>query len=657
MTPSDAQWREYMEFLRSSGSANLNRTPKTTTAPSLPDSEASVMSFVSTLKSGAVGLKNAAEQTLDGWRRASDIGIGFNNDAIGLRSSVGQTRLSVEEWEAVVRRGSFGMTALAGTVSDSAKVFNRMSRDFSDSTAADELRRLGYTEKEYNEVLALSLAGRKGLDIYDERSRKAAIDAAGELAVEMDKMSKLTGKSRQELIREQEERNRDVRTQAAIELEVRKGGKDAAATFNKLSQEASAVGVDKLARAMYAGRGLSEKEQEQYAILGEAGPALYSAINELKAADRSGDPARKAAAEAQYKAAVAQVAAVQGSETYLNILAQNTGKFTDAGVEMSSTSQNYRLGLEKVAQEMKLDVTKPADVAKAKEELERRVKNAQKGLDEAGNPIAGANVTAVGVEGAARLKDASAALWKLAETSNTQLGQSREVLILLRELANRKVIDGKETSSRERIIPGLSEADRALAAGTLSKDLPVILKNSVIEGFNSVYGPGKEILVNMAKVAGQSATDFFKSLTGAATKEVPPATEGRAGGSLGAVGKFIEDWGNETLVRLHGKEGVITENQLGSLIGGFKAEMESVQNPSNKVLEQLMGIIPKGAPETAQSTTVQNVATATTLDDVKGQLELLNTQIRDLVTYTADVANNSSQQIRATKQLSGNLLV
>jgi hypothetical protein len=41
---------------------------------------------------------------------------------------------------------------------------------------------------------------------------------------------------------------------------------------------------------------------------------------------------------------------------------------------------------------------------------------------------------------------------------------------------------------------------------------------------------------------------------------------GRAGGSLGATGKLIEDFGSGTPMMLHGREGVITEAQLNSLI-------------------------------------------------------------------------------------------
>mgnify|MGYP003341079525 CR=1 FL=1 len=44
------------------------------------------------------------------------------------------------------------------------------------------------------------------------------------------------------------------------------------------------------------------------------------------------------------------------------------------------------------------------------------------------------------------------------------------------------------------------------------------------------------------------------------------AAGGRAGGSLDATGKLIEDFGAGTMMQLHGKEGVITQEQLNNLM-------------------------------------------------------------------------------------------
>jgi hypothetical protein len=62
--------------------------------------------------------------------------------------------------------------------------------------------------------------------------------------------------------------------------------------------------------------------------------------------------------------------------------------------------------------------------------------------------------------------------------------------------------------------------------------------------------------------------------------------QGRAGGSLGATGKLIEDFGAGTPMMLHGKEGVITEAQLNNLVqaamGGASAQKSTSTGDSGQ---------------------------------------------------------------------------
>ena len=243
-----------------------------------------VQDLIGSAKSGVKGFADTTASTVDNWRKASDIGIGFSNDAVGLRSSVGQTRLSVDEWEGAVRRGSVGFSAIGGSMSESTKVFNKMSKDFSDSTAADQLRLMGYSTKEYNEVLAINLAGRRNLDMNDKASREAAIQSTADLAQEMDLVAKLTGKSRQEQMKAAQEKQNDARLQASIELEILNGDKDAREKYNMMNAQLQKSGLDKLGDVLFTGRGMSPEQQAQMAALGTAGTALKSAISATKSA-------------------------------------------------------------------------------------------------------------------------------------------------------------------------------------------------------------------------------------------------------------------------------------------------------------------------------------------------------------------------------------
>jgi hypothetical protein len=65
---------------------------------------------------------------------------------------------------------------------------------------------------------------------------------------------------------------------------------------------------------------------------------------------------------------------------------------------------------------------------------------------------------------------------------------------------------------------------------------------------------------NFSLERGKSAAD--SGISGRGTMEGFEGYEQRSGGSLGAVGKLIEDFGRGTPTVLHGREGVITEDQL-----------------------------------------------------------------------------------------------
>ena len=709
---TDVQFKEWMDAQKSISSANMNRDrssspfglPRETTGGGIDATK----NFVSSLVSGGESLTRATGQTLDSWRRASDIGIGFNNDALGLRASVGQTRLSVEEWESSIRRGQYGFTALAGGMTESTKVFNKLSKDFSDTTAADQLRQLGWTEKEYNEVLALSLARRTSFNIRDEKSRLDAIESTANLAKEMDAVAKLTGKSRQDIIREQEDRNRDVRLQAAIELETRMGGEKAKQSYDKMAQTASALGVENLTRAMYAGRGFTTSERAQMGALMGAGVELQNAINEMKAADKSGNEERRKAAQAQLDAAFAQVNSVQNSDAFLQNLRYNMGQVGDAAVSMKKDSTNYNLTMQAIKEDLKKQ-GKAYDDTAVQAEAQRRLQLEREGKDLEGRKIAGANLTEVAVKFGARMRDTEAALYKVASTANEAAGKWQSVGQLVKDLANVKIDEvGRRTSSMERggyLPEELTKISSALEKGNLSAELPNIIKEAGKQAVTEALTQVKNFSVNLDDI-GTNVKTFFESMLGkpaspAKTVEPEVKVPSRQDGSLGVTGKFIEDWGKESLVKLHGKEGVITEKQFSELsrslgktfnIAPVNVEQALPKNESfNTALieKQLSGVVNSLQSSLSMELeknrtsipTVQNFETMfqklldpisqtinqqpvskqappadTVTNSIKDELVQLNTMMSQLVAYTSNVASNTSQQIKATKSLSGNML-
>ena len=72
----------------------------------------------------------------------------------------------------------------------------------------------------------------------------------------------------------------------------------------------------------------------------------------------------------------------------------------------------------------------------------------------------------------------------------------------------------------------------------------------------------------------ESGKETIKGAVKEAT-EIPVTTKKRQTGSLGATGKIFEDFGAGELVELHGKEAVMTEQQLRDVVSAFSSRMDS----------------------------------------------------------------------------------
>lgn len=513
------------------------------------------------------GLTSEVDKSAKTWQQASNIGIGFNNDAIGLRTSVAQTRLSTDEWGDSIKKGAIGFTALGGTMTDSAKKFNQMSASFSDTTAADELRKIGFTTKEYNDVLAISLAGKKGQDLSTLEGQRKANMAAADLALEMDKVAQLTGVSRREQQEALQEKQKNARVQATIELEIRKGGKDAADSYLNMSTKLKGVGLDKLGDELYTGQALSQKAIAQMNALGPAGNQLREAITATK--DAKTDE-QKAAAKAMMDRAQSAIAERQSSTEYLTMVQRGQGDVAEAAGEGMIAARNYNKGIEEVQAEFKAQ-GKALTTEQARQVLAERAKkpvDIATGKDKTSGEAAAAKTTETYVLAQARAADGAAKLEKAFNDANkavTANGTATRKGIdqLNAGLANVKpstLRPGETSTGRERL--GLANSEAAgktldLGARGDFKEAGKMAGTAIVEAVRNI----KDITTGVINVTG-GVLNGNKPVEPVGTAS-PRAS--RAGGSPN-IDNMLEDFGKETPAMLHGKEAVFTKEQLTSLV-------------------------------------------------------------------------------------------
>lgn len=495
-------------------------------------------------------LKQTVDSSIDIWRQSSNIGAGFNNDALGFRTSIMRTGLSVEEYTRVVDSAKGSFTGLGGTVSTGARAFGALTEMYAKDEGAQKLRALGYSAEESDKVLGLVAFNARARDIATKEGQQALLDQSTQLGLEMDRMAQLTGKSRKEQEKKIEADQQDAKFLISQNEETRKYGQKAANAIQGMvaASEMGGTGVRELAKNLSEGGKLSQKSLDTKAAIGdEAFATVQRNLANIREAGRSGDQKRIELAQKQYETELAAALEKRANSDALKNLVLNN----DKGV--GEAAREFTLGVQGIAKGTKAVAdAKGLTDAQAIEANKKNVENAQKGLDAKGDKVAGANLTQGIVE-----------FSQLQRQTNIGLGKIYEALT------------GKVGSS-------------VIADKTVKEE-----KNAVLAGGGLVFGPkGAENLANavsqsnswgeagkkIASAAGnlfvervQAGLGFLKdvakpeSLTTAPGYQKPNAF---AEGTMGVFGSLFHKFKPEgELVQVDGEEAIINKKQGEQLFG------------------------------------------------------------------------------------------
>lgn len=240
------------------------------------------------LSSGAMELVKAVETGVGAFRTMSQSGASFNNDILEMKNSAAQSRLSLDEFNAIVSKNSDQLVGFGGTVTKGAQNFTKASRAMFDSGLADPLLNMGMSFSDVNENLADYLNyNRRNLDIANMNAMqlKETAARAADMATEMDAVAKLTGKNKKELQEETNARMRSGQVQAKLRMLEMSGNKTAADNMRKILANASKAGPDALAAAeeMFTkGTVATEAGRKGMVAMGPAGEQLAEAIRQAK---------------------------------------------------------------------------------------------------------------------------------------------------------------------------------------------------------------------------------------------------------------------------------------------------------------------------------------------------------------------------------------
>jgi len=353
---------------------------------------------------GLAALGQNIDQNVDTFRKLSDTGLSFGNDIMAMKDQASAARLSIGEMSEVLQKNNSAMLGFGATSAESAKKLSAMSDEFFTSGLGEQLRGMGYTTKELNDVMAVSISGSKIKDLNDKESQAKALKSAASLATEMDAVAKITGQSKQEQLDELRRKATDGQRMAAIDEAIAKGGEGAKEAFDAISANGKLMGpqFQKLAEDMASLGRPSEGMEQAYGLLSSGAKSLMSEAGE---AARSGN--RERAAELT-KQAAAEQAAFQMTSQYRTMAAQANIKETQ---DSYAQGAKFRNALEMAGKELGPMAGNSEKTALALKKLDEQVKTEQQagGKDDPA-PSAGASITRFAIDIESRGRDLTKAI-------------------------------------------------------------------------------------------------------------------------------------------------------------------------------------------------------------------------------------------------------
>jgi len=487
----------------------------------------------------------------------SNTGNAFNNDMIGMRVAAAEARMSLTEYTEVVKANSKAFSGLGGSISQGTKVFGDFSKAFFESGLTENLRQMGYTSKDLNEILATQIGFQKATTDNTVEGQMRTAKAAAELGTELDLIAKLTGVSR----REQEEKLKKAAVDGQVEAKFRLIGaqqgadaeKEARANYAKQLAQAQSMGQEQLFKEFFAtGTATSQEAQQQLALFGEASMQTAESARSLSYAQIE---ASKAAMEA------AKIANMKNQ----NDVTLNTIAATGVGTAAKAVAKNIEIN-DAAYQGLKTFMKGTEDVAEAMTKQRIAIEKEQKTRDAftetlitTNNRLQDFRAGVVGAIGAGIKKSGEEGALKTANKFVTGLPGSVPATATNEQLAEKY----KQDLGKMNIAYKAKQLATEGAVGDFFKGLDKLANISL----ESVWEAGKKIGKVWTEVSDQ--IDANRKVA----KTEPPK---RQGGSIEMAGTMFEDWGKGTLVELHGMESVIKPDQMMNFAKGIGQQGASI---------------------------------------------------------------------------------
>ena len=191
--------------------------------------------FLGPVGYGIADLGRRLDTNIEAFRQLSNVGAAFGQNLVQLRETAASAGLPLSDFTDLVAQNSESLAALYGSTTQGARAFSTLSESFR-TTAIEQLAPLGLTVSDLNETLLTQLTLQRRTGTFQEGATQQQIQSATALALELDKLSKLTGQQRSGLLKTIEAQLSNERFLAAL-------GGMTEETRNRMSSFAASIGT------------------------------------------------------------------------------------------------------------------------------------------------------------------------------------------------------------------------------------------------------------------------------------------------------------------------------------------------------------------------------------------------------------------------------
>ncbi len=470
---------------------------------------------------GSIG-KQVGEGTIllnESLKASSQEGAYFGNNLGLYNKAVLGARMSMPEWEQTIKQNSKSLAGLGVNMDVSSLAFLKIGKKVQEQDIAYQLQVAGVGSEEFGKVLTLVAHNSRQSDMTQIESRKKMIESAITLAKEMDNTARITGISRQE---QQESLERQLKSKES-ELAMLAMSDEERSAYEKNLAQTKRYGdsVQEAIKIYSTGGPMNADETQKIVALGPEMADAARRLSEVKGTSAD-DEKKREAIKAEMDAIVLRK---QGDKAF----AEEQMRLYKAGDAQT-----------KAMAQSQLEQIRYAQVLKRQQEEAQRMGISLAEYQKTEQAKVDANLKA-GAEGKPGTEGDAAVL---SQTMN-------KVDIGLKQVSS-AVGEGVNSLNKEigKTISGFEGVNKVLKNWTTEEVVKVPQK--LVDAISKQLGVEKPIAVP-EKEAAKKPKMF--------------------GGTMGAFGELLHDFGKETTVDLHGKEAVLNEKQLSGMIGNMQGMM------------------------------------------------------------------------------------